>query len=99
MKKPSLSSALSGSAGKATSGAAVAPAPALASAVLKSLPEAPAKKKQASRDGMKNLSVHVPPSVHKQLARLKLDTDQSQEELMRMALNLLFEFHKLPTIA
>lgn len=54
---------------------------------------------QRSRIGKVSIGVWVDPAVRKQLARLALDTDKDQGDLIAEALNLLFERHGKPAIA
>ncbi len=54
---------------------------------------------QRSRIGKVSIGVWVDPAVRKQLARLALDTDKDQGELIVEGLNLLFERYGKPPIA
>lgn len=54
---------------------------------------------QRSRIGKVSIGVWVDPAVRKQLARLALDTDKDQGDLIAEGLNLLFERHGKPAIA
>lgn len=47
-----------------------------------------------TREGMKRLTVVVPPAEHRRVKRLSADTDRSIEDLMREALAALLEKHK-----
>lgn len=46
-----------------------------------------------TREGMKRLTVVVPPEEHRRVKRLSADTDRSIEDLMREALASLLERH------
>lgn len=52
-----------------------------------------------SRQGKKALIGYFDPDVSKQLKQLALDQDSNIQELLREALNDLFQKHKKPTIA
>jgi hypothetical protein len=54
---------------------------------------------QPSRKGKVAITHWVDPAVRKQLARLAIDLDSSQAELVAEALNLLFEKYGQPPIA
>jgi len=64
-------------------------------------PSLPMQKSQrpAGRVGKKVISGFFDPKVSKQLARLAIDHDRSQEDLLREALNDLFTKYQLPPIA
>lgn len=53
-------------------------------------PIAPKKYFAATREGMKRVTVAVPPEEHRRLKRLAVDTERSIEDLMREALADLF---------
>ncbi len=46
-----------------------------------------------TREGMKRLTVVVPPEEHRRVKRLSADTDRTIEDLMREALAALLERH------
>lgn len=72
---------------------------ALIPAVAKELPPPLRISQQLSRIGKVAITQWVDPAVRKQLARLALDQDSSQTDLLAEALNLLFEKYGLPPIA
>ena len=56
-------------------------------------------KQQPSRRGKVALTHWVDPAVRKQLARMAIDLDSSQADLVAEALNMLFEKYGQPPIA
>jgi hypothetical protein len=68
-------------------------------AVTKELPASLRIAQQLSRIGKVAVTQWVDPAVRKQLARLALDHDSTQAELLAEALNLLFEKYGQPPIA
>ena len=73
--------------------------PALSPATTKELPPSLQIPQQPSRRGKVAITHWVDPAVRKQLARLAIDHDSSQAELVAEALNLLFEKYGQPPIA
>lgn len=73
-----------------------APAPATAAEEE----EAPARKPtQASRVGMRAITVHFPPEVRRQLRVLAAEQDRTMEDVVGEALNLLFAAYGKAEIA
>jgi hypothetical protein len=73
-----------------------------APAPVASAPESPPvvqSPQQPSRRGKVAITQWVDPAVRKQLARLAIDVDSSQGELLAEAMNLLFEKYGQPPIA
>ena len=68
-------------------------------AVTREMPPSLRNSQQMSRIGKVAITQWVDPAVRKQLARLALDQDGSQADLLAEALNLLFEKYGLPPIA
>jgi hypothetical protein len=101
-KKPSLAAALQ-SYDRAP--AAVAAPPTKAERPQRRPPKAERAGKESngsqapSRHGKKALIGYFDPGVSKQLKRLALDLDSTSQDLLREALNDLFQKHKKPTIA
>lgn len=56
-------------------------------------------RQQFSRIGKHQISGYFDAAVRKQLKQLALDLDSDNQELLREALNDLFEKHELPPIA
>lgn len=54
---------------------------------------------QRSRVGKVSIGLWVDPAVRKQIARLALDLDKDQADLIAEGLNLMFERYGKPTIA
>lgn len=54
---------------------------------------------QRSRIGKVSIGLWVDPAVRKQIARLALDLDKDQADLIAEGLNLMFERYGKPTIA
>jgi hypothetical protein len=54
---------------------------------------------QRSRVGKVSIGLWVDPAVRKQIARLALDLDKDQADLIAEGLNLMFEQYGKPTIA
>jgi hypothetical protein len=67
--------------------------------VTKELPASLQIPHQLSRIGKVAITQWTDPAVRKQLARLALDQDSTQAELLAEALNLLFEKYGQPPIA
>src|SRR4051794_27252660 len=72
--------------------------------LIKAEPEAEAvstngKPAQKSRIGKVSIGLWVDPAVRKQLARLAIDVDKDQSELLAEGLNLVFERYGKPPIA
>ncbi|MEP9403722.1 ribbon-helix-helix domain-containing protein [Sphingomonas silueang] len=55
--------------------------------------EAPSLYRAKTREGMKRLTVVVPPEEHRRVKRLSADTDRTIEDLMREAIASLLERH------
>ena len=68
-------------------------------ATTKALPASLQIPHQPSRIGKVAITQWVDPAVRKQIARLALDQDSTQAELLADSLNLLFEKYGLPPIA
>ena len=68
-------------------------------AATKELPASLRIQQQISRIGKVAITQWVDPAVRKQLARLALDQDSTQAELLAEGLNLLFEKYGQPPIA
>ena len=62
-------------------------------------PKAPAPQIKPSRVGKKRVTGYFDPAVSRQLKQMALDQDSSIQDLMREALNDLFEKHKQKPIA
>lgn len=95
-KKQSLSAALQSFERSSTTDAipaTVASKPRAAKVPVPSVNPAP------SRIGKKALIGYFDPGVSKQLKQMALNNDSSVQELLREALNDLFEKHKKPAIA
>lgn len=85
-KRPSLSGAM-----KAVKDApAPAPVAVLVPSPVVHEPKTPKPYFAATREGMKRVTVAVPPEEHRRLKRLAVDTGRSIEDLMREALADLF---------
>lgn len=67
--------------------------------ITRELPASLQNPHQLSRIGKVAITQWVDPAVRKQLARLALDRDTTQAELLAEALNLLFEKYGQPPIA
>lgn len=52
-----------------------------------------------SREGKRRLEVWLSPDAKKQVQRIAVDEEKSQEQVMAEALNLLFEARGIPPIA
>lgn len=84
-KKPNLASALHQAAGRA------------AAEPVAEAPRAAARSR--TREGTKTIAGHFDPAVSRQLKALALDRDTTVQELLREALNDLFEKHGASRIA
>lgn len=67
--------------------------------ITKELPASLHISRQLSRIGKVAITQWVDPAVRKQLARLALDQDRTQAELLAEGLNLMFEKYGQPPIA
>ena len=61
-------------------------------------PPKPAAYRAPSRDGKRNIAVHLPPAYRTTLAILKAQQDRSAEKLVAEALNDLFRKYGLPAL-
>ena len=91
-RKSSLSDALQHAASQKT------PEPPLIEAPT-SPPPVPASPVPPSRAGKKTVAGHFDPAVSKQLRQLALEEDTTVQELLREALNDLFDKRKRPRLA
>ena len=88
MKKPSLTAALQ----QATAGKPERSIPP-AQAARRPYPQPP------SRSGKKTIAGHFDPAVSRQLRQLALEEDSSVQDLLRQAINDLFEKKNKPRLA
>jgi hypothetical protein len=75
-----------------------APISSTSTAVIEEGNSAPKTQRTKARIGKKVISGFFDPEVSKQLARLAIDKDRSNEDLLREALNDLFTKYHLPPI-
>lgn len=61
--------------------------------------ESQAPRAPASEATHRKKAVRIKVEAARQLARLKADTDTTEQDLLAQALNLLFEQHGLPKVA
>lgn len=97
-KKPSLAAALQTYDRSPSSQPDLKPAP-VAVAPRQNMKKESVLATPPSRLGKKALIGYFDPGVSKQLKQMALDQDSNIQELLREAINDLFQKHKKPTIA